>query len=365
MGPVFSKAPQSLITQRKGRTGRTNNGRFIFFKMFGLPERLPYTFKEKFSNLISSGVDFDYLNIVYHDEIVTLVGGDEHFAKFAHDLRIAEEKVFSYSRAFSLSHGSNPSPLQIGAIKVGSKVLDWVNDLAPATADNYVVTRGGWNLLSDVYSFISVALLEDFKDIPLVLHERVDASGGPLFESVPPGAEADVLVGSAYVLAQTQLGHTKVEQFQHEIEEKQNLQSQYAGAVDTLNTQIIELQNKLELSLTTSLDGQVWRFFRFSVAADWFDLYTMSALMRTFTAFLEEYEYYGDLFLGLMPEIQEGGYRNLYFNDQSNDYLIEVLTGFREYCIEKELSHDLDEVFFTHPKFNSFGSYMQDQRHRT
>jgi hypothetical protein len=364
MGPVFCKAPQSLMTQRKGRTGRTNNGRFIAFKMFGLPERQPYTFKERFSNLISSGVDFDYLNIVYHDEIVTLVGGDEHFAKFAHDLKIAEEKVFSYSRAFSLSHGSNPSPLQIGAIKVGSKVLDWVSDLAPATADNYIVTRGSWSLLSDVYSFISVALLDDFKGIPLILHEREDAVGGPLFESVPRGAEADVLVGSAYVLAQTQLGLAKVEQYQNEIEEKQNLQSQYAGAVETLNTQIVELQNKLELSLTTSMDGQVWRYFRFSVASDWFDLYSMSALMKAFTAFLEEYEYYGDLFLGLMPAIQEeNGYRSVHLNDEANEQMVEILTAFREDCIEKELSFDLDDRLFTNPNFDSFGSYMRERRH--
>jgi hypothetical protein len=366
MGPVFCKAPPSLLVQRKGRTGRTNNGRFILYKMFGLPDRAPFTFKETFSNLVSSGVDFDYINQVYHPEVIELVGGDEHFAKFAHDLKVAEEKVFSYARAFSLSHGSNPSPLQVGAVKIGSKVLDWVTDLAPATADNYIVSRGSWSLLSDVYSFVSVALLDDFKGVPLKLHVREDAAGGPLFQAVPPGAEADVLVATSLAQANVQLGHLKVNQYQEELEQKQDLQKQYADAVSTLNTQIVELQNKLELSLSTTLDGQVWRFFRFSVAADWFDLYSMSALMAAFTHFLETYDYYGDLFLGLMPIIEEdnGNMRNLMQGiPWANRDLIEILTAFRQDCVENELSFDLDERFFTNPNFNAFGAYSATERY--
>jgi late competence protein required for DNA uptake (superfamily II DNA/RNA helicase) len=363
IGPVYSRAPKSLLTQRRGRTGRTNNGRFILYKIFGLRDKVPFSFKETFASLISSGVSFDHINLVYPNEVRSLVGGDQNFSKFALDLKIAEDKVFSYARAFSLSHSANPSPVQVGAIKVGTKVIDWISDLVPATADNYVVARGGWSLLSDVYNFVSVALLDDFQGVPLKLHVREDAEGGPLFQRTPKEAEADVLVATSYIHAQTRVGLDRVPQYQDEIEEKQNLRSQYSGAVETLNTQISELQNKIALNLVDSLDGQVWRYFRFAVAADWFDLYTMSALMNAFSAFLAEFEYYGDLFQDVIVHVREedGNLRAIHEDENLNESMNEVLMAFHDHCKEHNLSFDIDDRFFTHPNFNIFGSYATNR----
>ena len=102
--PTYALLSKEVLMQRRGRTGRTNNGKFIVFEVDGMPDAQPIEPFEHVVNLLASGVSMATIVDLKPDWIVSYVknGMDfEHLQEFVVKWEAAHAAQFKYALEFS------------------------------------------------------------------------------------------------------------------------------------------------------------------------------------------------------------------------------------------------------------------------
>lgn len=185
--PVFYNASATLLKQRRGRTGRTNNGRFIVFKIPNLETFEGFTPEEHLVGLLSSGIDIDMILKFDFELIATLFG--EGAKELVRDtFTKASETVIK--PALRWQDGES-SIAQQTRLRLESKFSGFTFDLDSIVLHptrNQVTGNRGWSVQAELFDLVRQAR----KYIPL----------GVAFNTRAPHTE---------VVSETKMAQTKTE----------------------------------------------------------------------------------------------------------------------------------------------------------
>jgi len=151
--PVIYGANSALLKQRKGRTGRTNNGRFILFELKGLPEKDPFHPIENILNLISSGVNFDLIMKIA-PEWLQLAFPNSDLSKLGNTFNNVEKQIIAPALRWQEGESSIVESLRLKLEGRLSKFTGYIDPINLQPVRNGVRPQRGWSVSAEILDFL-------------------------------------------------------------------------------------------------------------------------------------------------------------------------------------------------------------------
>jgi len=193
------KAKAPLLKQRRGRTGRTNNGRSIVFKLHGLDEFEGYEPIEELVALISANVDVDTI-LKFQPDLIAKIFGDRSEELVSRAFQQAKKSVIEPALRWQDGEASLIQSLRLRLeSRISGHKVDLDNIVLHPTRQE-VGSNRGWSVNAEILDFIhstikfvkcGIGLNMQYPDTEIVMR------GG---RGVPPAASAKARIVERAIL---------------------------------------------------------------------------------------------------------------------------------------------------------------------
>jgi len=237
--PVTYTAPASLIKQRRGRTGRTNNGTCIVWRVQGLPEYVAPDDFERVSALLCSGFTMSDIADMMPKLLAGAAGSNVSLRALvdswgvAEKMRLAEVRKYDSGRSVAVT-GSGATSLNFsvgpGPDALKFEVPDWFGPrLGPSGMAIGPAVR--WNLTNEITTAFNSILHWAAKNVHLeedLLSSGPDPTGSRVVGFLPQLDNREFDAAVSRVRAQVYEYEDQLEEYETKLSD---LKAEYAAAL--------------------------------------------------------------------------------------------------------------------------------------